>query len=554
MCKYYRIIIVGMALLCLTLSHLHATEYRGIDYNWFWMVYDEEKKDAGRDYKACRPFYLHNDNPYEDFTASLMPFVYWSYTSPRQHEWKSLFGFMGAVDYTHSNGARDYDFGLFPILLYGKSDLKKDRYFHLWPFGGTIKGKLATDEINTAVFPGVALFFLYPPSGYFMFAAYLVVSLIPVHTTYTMEDYRAWGILWPLIQRGKSPIRDDFRFLPFYAHNYKQGFYDTYQYALLFNYRKEYIGNEVQKTFFALPFFGRRWTSSDYAESSSLFWPLFSWGYNRKSGEFSLNFPWPLVQVQDSVSPRIKKRIFFPFYGDYQKGSNSTYFITPLHFVLKKSTPALHSEYHINGIIAWYFTREYMTRTHHRYGNSWRFFKLWPLFHYEYNDLGDYSFNMLSLLPFRDPEGYERLYQPFWTLFEYHELRNGEKRLGLLLRTYYQRWGDDFFSMKIPFLIGYTSRNDRIEQLSLLFSFFSYTNNEDKKCLKIAWIPFIKEEKEGDKNSSGKNNEQADNRGYNQGNDTGLYGHSYDTAPGMGVNSVTPHVSLYTYQVRIFQR
>ena len=550
MVKRYRIILASLALLLGVSADVYATAYNGIQYDWFWMFYDQEIVENGNDYLAYRPFYMHNDNPHEDFTASLIPIVYWSYTSERQHEWKSLFGFMGAVDYRHASGARDYDFGLFPILLFGRSDLPGDRYFHLWPFGGTIKGKLATDDINTILFPGAALFVLYPPSGYFMFAAYLVISLVPVYATYNMEDYHAWAVFWPLVQKGKSEIRDDFRILPFYAHNYKRGFYDTYQYALLFNYREEYIGNDINKTFFAFPFMGRRWSTSDHAGSSTLFWPFFSWGYNRKRGEFAVNFPWPLVQVQDSVEPYIYKRIFFPFYGDYQKNSNRTFFVTPLHFVLKKKTPNLHSEYYFNFIIAWYFKREYMTETHHRYGNSWRFFKLWPLFHYEQNDLGDSSFSMLSLLPFRDPEGYERLYQPFWTIFEYHTRRNGEKRLGLLMRTYYQRWGEDFFSMKIPLLVGYTSRNDRIEHFSMLLSFISYTNNEEKKCLKIAWIPFIKEEKQGDTSNSSKKNEQAGNRGYNRSNEV-----NHDNIPGMMYYHRGPetasYASLYKYQVRI---
>ncbi|MDY6970162.1 MAG: hypothetical protein SVR08_16120, partial [Spirochaetota bacterium] len=133
--------------------------------------------------------------------------------------------------------------------------------------------------------------------------------------------------------------------------------------------------------------------------------------------------------------------------------------------------------------------RDYKKKTDPVYGNSWRYFKLWPVFEYEYDDRGNLSFNLLSLLPFRDPEGYEKLYQPFWTIIEYSRLESGEKRLGLLLRIYYQRWGDDFMYIKIPFIFSYGSSDEILVELSFLFSMFAYCNDSEGKYLRLFWIP-----------------------------------------------------------------
>ena len=107
----------------------------------------------------------------------------------------------------------------------------------------------------------------------------------------------------------------------------------------------------------------------------------------------------------------------------------------------------------------------------------------------EWNDSGLYGINVLSLLPFRDTEGYEKLYQPFWTLFEYRRKPDGEKHLGFLLRTYYQVWNDDFFKMKIPVVVNYESRGDKVKEFTVLFSSFGYEKDKDGAYLKLLWIP-----------------------------------------------------------------
>ncbi len=467
------------------------------DYNWFWFFYENERTDRMQSF-VIRPFFMKNKNLKNGdiFKASLMPIVYWEYQTKRKSEWKSLFGFINSVDYVHKEGTKDYDLGVFPFLFYGDSKDERDKYCLIWPFGGTLKGKLGQDRISAYIFPGIVLFFFFPPTwpptliSTLRTAAILAASFMPVYTEYEFKDYSAMGFFWPIIQRGKSKERDDLRILPFYAHNYYKNKYDNYSVLMIFNYQKTFFSDDEQRTIFAFPFYGRRWNLSSSSNSSSLLWPFFSWGYDTKRGDYELNFPWPLVQIQDCMEPQIRKRIFFPFYGEYEYRDQESLFVTPLYFSLKKHSVNFDSEYYIISVLFWYFKREYKNHESPEYGTSWRYFKIWPLMQYEYDDRENFSFNLFSFFPMRDPEGYEKLYQPFWTILEYRRFKSGEKRMGLICRIYYQRWGKDFLNIKIaPLLFSYDSSNGMLNNLSFLFSMFGYNNNYDERYIKIFWIP-----------------------------------------------------------------
>ncbi len=71
-------------------------------------------------------------------------------------------------------------------------------------------------------------------------------------------------------------------------------------------------------------------------------------GYNMKSGDYELNFPWPLVMIQDSADPYIYKRIYFPFYGRYIFRNSEMSFVTPLYFRLTRKTEYMMSDYIVN--------------------------------------------------------------------------------------------------------------------------------------------------------------------------------------------------------------
>jgi len=457
--------------------------------DWFSIFYEQTYNVNGGTF-VLRPFYMETLNKGNVFQASLMPFFFWRYQNDRNDVTRGFFGLYESVAYSHSNNDKDYDSGFFPLFFYGSGDRVKDRYLFIYPFGGDVRGKFAYERISPYIFPGVALFFLFPPSGLFTTQTLLygLAALIPVYTEFEDKDYNGTALFWPLITWGKGEIRKDFRFLPFYAHNSKEGWSDNYQYLLLINYRELYLSDDTKYTFFFFPIYGKKWDKNERIKAYTVLWPFFSWGYDLDKSERIYNLPWPLVQIGDSDQPKMKKRIFFPFWGSYKTSTYESLFVTPLYFRIKSDSDYFKSEYHITCIIAWYLKRDY-SHAHEYYGKSWRYFKLWPLVQAEWSDSGLFSVNVLSLLPFRDTEGYEKLYQPFWTIFEYNRKPDGEKHLGFLLRTYYQVWNEDMFKMKIPFIVNYESRNENVKEFTILLSSFGYEKDSNGAYIKLLWIP-----------------------------------------------------------------
>lgn len=480
-------ILPAMILLCMCSSALSASDARG--YDWFWFLYEQDQVSYFPS-KTVTPFYYHAKiNSHEEYSASLPPLIFWKYTNSNSISRHWFFGFAGDVDYTHPNGVTDYDLGVIPFILYGNSPEVKDRYFFMWPIGGTIKGKLVTDYISPWVFPGVALFFLYPPQSMLYLPLYVIASVIPAYVSYGYDDYSAHGIFWPLIQWGSSPGRSDFRILPFYSHNTKKDYYDNRSWLLLVNYDRTLLprGREID-TFMVTPIFARRWDNMHIAGASTLFWPFFSWGYNKNQGDFELNFPWPFVVYQRSEKPYIRKKVFFPFYGDIVYERDETEFVTPLYFRMKRDNESFSSDYTIAALIIWNFNREYKNEPSDYYGYRWHFLKVWPLFRYESNDKGDVHFNFLSILPFRDPAGYEKIYDPLFSLVEYHRER-GVSRFGLLMRTYFQCWDERVFQSRVPFLFRYASVDGHLTEFTVLFSMFGYEERKEGAYLRLFWIP-----------------------------------------------------------------
>jgi len=459
--------------------------------DWFWFFYERSGDSFGQSV-VYRPFFMETVSSDLTFQASLMPLFFSRYKTERNDRVTGFFGFYQSTDYVHKNSEDDYDSGLFPLFMYGEGDSPDDDYLFVYPIGGTIKGKFAYERISPYAFPGFTLFFLFPPSGIFTLqtAFLFLASLIPVYTEFKDRDYAGTALFWPFITWGSSESgrRSDFRVLPFYSHNQKAGWYDNYSYMLLVNYRELYFKDDTRYTFFFLPFFGRKWSREGKVSSYTVLWPFFSWGYDSVYNDREYNLPWPFVQIRDCDNPRVHKRVFFPFYGRYNYENYESFFVTPLYFRITDSSEDVKAAYHISCIVFWYFKRDY-SYNHEFYGRSWRYYKLWPLFQVEWSDSGFYSLNILSLLPFRDTAGYERMYQPFWTLFEYRVKPGGEKHLGVLLRTYYQVWNNDFMKIKVPLVFSYAGGKEGLRELSFLAGAFGYEKGSEGSYLKFLWLP-----------------------------------------------------------------
>lgn len=457
-------------------------------HSWFWFIY--ENRSAKTDsFTAVRPFFLKNTYPNgSEYRTVLPPVVYSRYDNSRGYRTYALFSLAGQTS-IYSKPEDDYDM-ILPPVFYGSGSTSRDRYLMIWPFGGTLKQKLGYDYITPVLFPGVALFFIYPPNTVIMTALYCAACIIPLYAEYGYRDYHAKTVLWPIFMKGSGGGRESIRILPFYAHHTKKGFYDRKMYLLLYNYGETYTPKRTYFTRFLFPFFGKKWTNDGLVKSRTVLWPFFSWGYNKLNGEEFVNFPWPIFQKGKSDKPKTEKLILFPFYGKYKYESRTTVFYTPLYFRQTKEKISYCSDYRVMFLIIWKFHREYRLKEHEYYGRKWDYFKIWPLFHYESNDRGDRDFSLLSIFFFRDPDGYERLYSPLFSIAEYHR-RGGFKSFGILFRTYYQVQNGGHFQWKIPGLAGYSSYEGRTTEFSLLFSSFGMFHDERGRGFRFLWIPIV---------------------------------------------------------------
>lgn len=480
--------------LLLLFSAASAAEAYSRPYEWGWFLYERDRTGAYPS-TMVTPFWFTSSEGSVRYSASLPPFLFSKYESGNSISRSWLLGLAGDVDFLHAeSGQMDYDLGVVPFLLYGKSKEDRDRYLFVWPVGGTFRGKLAMDYVSPWGFPfGIALALLFPPtslhSALVMLPLYAAASVVPVYAHYGRGDYEARAILWPLIQWGKSETRDEFRILPFYSHNSKKGWYDNRTWGLFVSYGRTFLQNgREEDTFMVFPLFARRWSNDGVSGGASLLWPFFSWGYNKKMGDLEVNFPWPLFVYQRSEKPFIRKTVLFPFYGSIRYEKDYTKFITPLYISISRDNDTFRSDYTIVGLLFWYFTRDYKDSPSPYYGKTWEFVKLWPLFRWESNDRGDVHFTALSLLPFRDPAAYDKIYDPLWSLVEYHRVDN-VRRFGLLMRTYYQCWDGTFFSMKIPLVVSYDSYKGSLVRLTFLAGMFGYEKRADGAYMRVFWYP-----------------------------------------------------------------
>jgi hypothetical protein len=89
------------------------------------------------------------------------------------------------------------------------------------------------------------------------------------------------------------------------------------------------------------------------------------------------------------------------------------------------------------------------------------------------------------------------MYQPFWSIAEYVQLQNSEQRLGLLMRIWFQRWSDQFFYCKIPFVVSVGRREGRLTELTFFESMFGYTVKRKGRFIRIFWVPIRIGDSEG---------------------------------------------------------
>ena len=308
--------------------------------------------------------------------------------------------------FRHPEGDEDVDTFLLPFLLTGR-DGSLGRYFALFPLAGELKGIFGQDRIRFLLFP--------------------------LYADAREGEHRSWHFLWPFFQYGKGGGKTSFRVFPFVSWKKKENWYKKF-YVLwpFFGRVQQWLGTEhPTDTWLFLPFYGRQQTP--FGKIDYFLYPFFSYQRNENPGnrfrEWQL--PWPFFSM--IRGDNFRKTYFLPFWGEltHKDRYHKDFALYPIYWFFAFGTreTIITRRY----VLPFYWDRRVMD---HSGRDIRKRFKVWPFIDREKDVQGHERFRFLSPLWFRDPDGFERNYGDFWTLYSRERKHVGRKDQRIL----WYRW------------------------------------------------------------------------------------------------------------------
>ncbi len=333
---------------------------------------------------------------------------------------------------------------ILPFYFQG-TDAAGEKYFAIFPIGGTIHEFLGRDEIWFVLFP------LFGRSR--------------------VNDVQTTSVLWPIGSKTTSPRIDRFRIWPFYGtskldHEFEKKFvlwplYNSVKYT---NDRNPGGG------FVLIPIYGRVVTE----RAVDKWWipPFFR--YSVGGGQRIIHAPFPFVQWADG---KVYRRYVWPLYGKKQVGTlKRQFWLWPI--VWNSRVRSLDSEQHRFRIIpVIHYESTLLTKPAGPLDTGdavSRYWKVWPVMSWERNG-EDARFRLLDLWPLRNTPGIERNWAPIWTLYR-RESSTETVSHHVLWGLYRQSRGDD--SMEWTLLKGFAGYKRSGNERRYRFLFIRFGSEE----------------------------------------------------------------------------
>jgi len=224
-----------------------------------------------------------------------------------------------------------------------------------------------------------------------------------------------WHWLFPIFSYSESDDGIAWRAWPLIGHDTREERYDRWFFLWpIFQLQRneQRLGPENEElTWAVFPFFGR--TTRGSFHSTTVLWPFFGYSENKKNGFRSLDFPWPLVNIQEpGTSGRARRFRIWPIYSKYEgDGMVSRSWAWP--FIHHRVEIYPDGERTAFSILPFYQSLE---RRYEGVDEPTRWQKLWPLWqHEEGPDLVRSAFPALNPL-WRTPN-IDRHYAWLWELY-----------------------------------------------------------------------------------------------------------------------------------------
>lgn len=430
------------------------------DYSQFWFLYEKESRGR-QNFFAIRPFYMSfSDKTYAfQFRSYLSP-IYYKEETNYWYTWSSLFFFSG-TGFKHEEGDEDEDILLTPLFLWGKGESQRENYYSVFPLYGKIRNKLSYQELNYVLFP--------------------------IYSEWKYKTYKAKSIVWPLVMWGGSETRDDIRIFPFYSKKEHEGKYRRFSILWpFFQWGEERLDKKEPTSYHIFfPFYNRKDSADGNMRSRAFLWfplinSLFSYGYDRKTGQTNYTALFILFQYTTSIKKDTEKLVFFPFYGYSYFANKEAEFITPFYIRLSQNTSHLKATSHF--LLPFY---SHMKNEYVQTGREDYYWKLWPLFRYHKDAEGNFGWNTLAIIPVRF-EVMEDVWEPIFSIIEYKRSSNGEKRLHLITRLYTHRWTENESHIHIPILMEF-SKSSTGFRYEFAYGLFGIDTREESNKYKFFW-------------------------------------------------------------------
>ena len=349
---------------------------------------------------------------------------------------------------------------VFPLLWWG-SDKKGQGYFAFFPFYGTIRERLAREEI----------FFV----------------LFPIYERSLINGHVANNVLFPLIAWTHGGRTESSRVIPFYTHRKTDGFPDEWSVLWPIIHFTKSTGDEPNpRNMFAIwPLFG--WDNTPKRHTWMILWPFFTFAKEEGTDYYSWLGPWPILRLEKTKD--LSRTQVWPFYGYLnRKGSVKRYWMWPVYRTYHQETEKLaQRDWSVLLVLVHKeFTDKLQNTQEVRTG-------FWPLFRYYRKSDGTKWFYALAPLWIHDEPGFERVYSRFWRLFEYIDnKKNDETSYRFLWRLVrYDRYKDYKTFNVIGPLFRYESQPEVQTKYSVLGGLFTVGSRGGAPVLKILYVPLL---------------------------------------------------------------
>ena len=424
----------------------------------FGPLFKFQKKGNDRD-TALRPLFYDTANTKTDWSSTeyLYPLAS-SSTSSEASTVQVMQLYQKNIYHKDEEGKQEKGTMLFPFYISGRSE-KYGPYTSVFPLYGDIYERFWRDEYHYVLFP------LYGRT---------------VKKGTTTRNY-----LYPFFATTDGERESGFQAWPLYGQSAKEGVYSK-RFVLWPFYMKEQSGLDTDnptKRLYLLPLYAA--TDSPKSTARYYLWPFFGHKTDSQGNLEERDYFWPFVRTIRGDTRTLDS--FLPFYSrDERKETRKLWYMWPLYKHEEMDSAVFRQDR--DRVLYFLYTdnRESWPKD----GSEKRRTAFWPLFVYNRDPRGIKSLSLPAPVePVLDREGIEKVWAPFWRIYQQRWNDQGDSAVSFLWNLYWHESRSDGLAYEFYPVMAYRS-GKRLADFQLLKGFVRYRSDAGEKKLSFLWLPF----------------------------------------------------------------